>query len=161
MCRTYVWLWDHLYFWWNANCLNNSFPWVQMLAVLKTWTFRISQNILRCVLLHPLRIVLAFSALDHSPCARMIWILTTILILFRRLQWRIDLEDKQRVSPFFCDFLLLPKWRSCVHERNVFETRALLLEGKQRVSPFYRTSQLANSEDVDFRIWSSPGFLMK
>ena len=62
--------------------------------------------------------------------ARMIWMLTTNLILFRRLQWRIDallLEGKQRVSPFYRDFLLLPKWRSDIHEWNVFE-------GKQRVS---------------------------
>ena len=33
--------------------------------------------------------------------------------------------------------------------------------GKQRVSPFYRTSQLADSEDFDFHIWSSPGSLMQ
>ena len=38
---------------------------------------------------------------------------------------------------------------------------ALLLEGKQRVSPFYRTSQLADSEDFDFRVLFSPGFLMQ
>ena len=31
----------------------------------------------------------------------------------------------------------------------------------QRVSLFYRTSQLAYSEDFDFRVWSSPGFLMQ
>ena len=33
-----------------------------------------------------------------------------------------------------------------------------LLLSKQRVSPFYRTSQLADSEDFDFRVWFSPGF---
>ena len=46
----------------------------------------------------------AFFVLDRSSCARMIWIITTILILFLRLQWRIDallLEGKQRVSPFY------------------------------------------------------------
>ena len=72
--------------------------------MLKTWTFSISQNFLRCLLLHLLRIVFAFFAFDHSPCARMNWILTTIPILFRRFQWQIDallLEGKQRVSPFY------------------------------------------------------------
>ena len=75
-----------------------------MLAVLETWKFSISQIALRCLLLHLLRIVFAFFALDHSPCARVIWILTTNLILLRRLQWRIDvllLEGKQRVFPFY------------------------------------------------------------
>ena len=37
---------------------------------------------------------------------------------------------------------------------------ALLLLNKQGVSSFYRT-QLANSEDFDFHVWSSPGFLMQ
>ena len=32
---------------------------------------------------------------------------------------------------------------------------------REYVSPFYRTSQLANSEDFDFRVWFSPGFLMQ
>ena len=67
------------------------------------------------------------------PCARKIWILTTILILLRRLQSRIDAlaESKQRVCPFYRDLLLLlPKWRSCMYERNVSET---LAESKQRV----------------------------
>ena len=93
---------------------------------------------------------------DQSPCARMIWILTTNLILLRRLQWRnveaLLVEGKQQVSPFHRDFLLLPEWRSCVHERNVFETRALLLEGKQQVSPFYLPSihQISTLEKTTF-----------
>ena len=33
ICRTSVSLWDLLYFWWNANCLSNSSPWIQMLAM--------------------------------------------------------------------------------------------------------------------------------
>ena len=36
-----------------------------------------------------------------------------------------------------------------------------LCHGQQRVSPFYHTSQLAYSEDFDFRVWFSPGFLMQ
>ena len=88
ICRTSVSLWDLFNSWWNANCLSNSSPWIQMLAMLKTCTFLISQNALHCLLFHPLRIVFVFFAPDHSPCARMIWILTTNLILLRRLQWR-------------------------------------------------------------------------
>ena len=33
MCRTSVSLWHLLYFWWNANCLSNSSPWIQMLVM--------------------------------------------------------------------------------------------------------------------------------
>ena len=54
-------------------------------------------------LLHPLRIILVFFAPDHLPCARMIWIPTTNLILLRRLQWRnvetLLVEGKQQVPP--------------------------------------------------------------
>ena len=127
--------------------------------MLKTYTFSISQNVYRCLSLHLLKIVFAPFALGHSPCARMIWILTTILILSHHLQQRIDAlaESKQRVSPFHRDLLLLPKWRSCSHERKVFETLVV----SKRVSPFYRISQFANSEDFDFRVWFSPGFLMQ
>ena len=46
-------------------------------------TFPILQNVCRCFLLHLLRIVFVFFALDHSPCESMIWVLTTILILLR------------------------------------------------------------------------------
>ena len=45
-----------------------------------------------------------FSAFHHSPYPRMIWIPTTILILFRRLQWRIAVllvQGKRWVSPFY------------------------------------------------------------
>ena len=31
----------------------------------------------------------------------------------------------------------------------------------QRVSPFYRTSRFADSEEFDFHVWFSPGFLMQ
>ena len=56
ICRTSVSLWDLLNSWWNAHYLSSSSPWIQMLAVLKTWTFSISQNALHCLLLHPSRI---------------------------------------------------------------------------------------------------------
>ena len=57
----------HCCSWWNANCLSISSPWKQMIAMLKTWTFPISQNVFRCLLSHPLRIVFAFFALDLDP----------------------------------------------------------------------------------------------
>ena len=67
------------------------------------------QHVRRCLLLHLLRIVFAFVALDHTPCARMIWIPTTILILLlcknssHRFQQRIGAlaVSEQRVLPFY------------------------------------------------------------
>ena len=41
------------------------------------------KNVCCCLVLHLLRIGPASFALDHSPCARMIWILTTCMILRR------------------------------------------------------------------------------
>ena len=86
----------------------------------------------------------------------MILITLSLPILFRRLQWQIAValflfEGWQRVSPFYRDFFLLPKWRACVHERNVIETRVLLFEG-QRVSPFYHPSihQISTPETTNF-----------
>ena len=144
-----VWVISH-------DCSSNSFPWILLFPMLKTWTFPISQNALRRSLLHPLKIVLVSFAPDHSPCAKMIWILTTNPILFRHLQWWIAvflllLEGKQRGSPFYRDFLL-PKWRACVHERNVMNLvwpcpRA----SKQRVSPFFHPTihQLSTLEKTN------------
>ena len=43
----------------------------------------ILQSVCRCLSLHLLKIGTASFALDHSACARMIWILTTFLILIR------------------------------------------------------------------------------
>ena len=84
------------------------------------------------------------------------------------------LEDKQRVSPFY---------HPSVHQTSTLEKTKIYqysilsslmsvcfqqvggardsCHGKQRVSPFYRTSHLAYSEDFDFRIRFSPGFLMQ
>ena len=56
------------------------------------------------------------------------------------------LEGKQRVSPFYHDLSLLPKFSSDLHERNVGELFAQSRQqlgarefhhGNQRVSPFY------------------------
>ena len=45
--------------------------------------FSILKNVCCCLVLHLLRIRPTSFALDHSPCARMIWILTKGLILWR------------------------------------------------------------------------------
>ena len=120
-------------------------------------------------MLHPLRIVFVFFAPDHPPCARMIWILTTILILLRRensshrFQQRFGPRavSSQRVSPFY---------RSSIDQISTLENTefyqssilsSLMSVRIQRVFPFfYRTSQFADSEESDFRVWFSLGFLM-
>ena len=79
ICRTSVSLWHLLYFWWNANCLSNSSPWVQMLAMLKTWTFTITE----CLSLSFVAYFEDWFCLFHTWSFRMIWSLTTILILLR------------------------------------------------------------------------------
>ena len=143
----------------------------------------ISQNVLCCLLLHLLRIVPTSFALDHSPCARMIWISTKGLILWRckgpyhRHQqqicpcavWTNWLVVHLQVSPFLLpwihrisalggpSFINIPFWVACVRTQQV----GALLLSKQRASPFYRTSQRANSEDFDFRVWFFLGFLMQ
>ena len=38
---------------------------------------------------------------------------------------------------------------------------SLMSTRRQRVSPFYRTSQFADSEEIDFHVLFSPGFLMQ
>ena len=84
ICRTSVSLWDlFLYFWWHVNFPVNSFPWSQMLPMSKTKTFTTFKNVCCCLVLHLLRIGPESFALDHSPYARKIWILTTCLILRR------------------------------------------------------------------------------
>ena len=120
-----------------------------------------------------LRIVFASFALDHSPCARMIWIPATILILSHRLKQRIAAlaVSKQRVSPFYRPSIhqisTLEKTKFYQHSilSNLLSVRiqrvGALLLSKQRVSPIYRTCHLADSEDFDFRVWFSPGFLIK
>ena len=124
-------------------------------------------------MLHLSRIGPTSFAHDHSPCARMIWILTTGLILSHHLQRRIDAlaVSKQRVSPFYRPSIhqisTLEKTKFYQHSIlssfmsvRIQRVGALLLS-KQRVSPFYRISQLADSENFDYRVWFSPGFLMQ
>ena len=95
----------------------------------------------------------------------MIWILTTILILlwcknsshrFQKLSGPCAVS-KQRVSPFY---------RPSIHQISTLEKTkfyqysilsSLMSVRIQRVSPFYRTSQFADSEEFDFRVWLSPG----
>ena len=111
-----------------------------MLAMLKTCTFSITQNVLRCLLLHLLRIVFASFALDHSPCARMIWILTTILILFvvfndelMRSSLRVNNGSLRSVVIFFFfqnDVLVFTR-ETCLRRS---------LTANNGVSPFYHPS---------------------
>ena len=76
----------------------------------------------------------------------MIWILTTILILFRRLQWWIAVallrfEHTQRVAPFYHEVLPLLKYRAgSSHERNLIGTRVSLPKRLQWVAPFCHPS---------------------
>ena len=83
---------------------------------------------------------------------------------------KLLLEGKQQVSPFYRDLFRLRKLSSDLHERNVDDMLAQSRQqvgardfhhAKQQVSPFGRTSQLAHSENFDFLVWFSPGFLMQ
>ena len=152
ICRTFVSVWDLLCSWWNANCLSNSFPWIQMIPTLKTWTFPVSRNVFHRLLQHSSKIVFVFSALDHSPYPRMIWILKTNPILFRRHQWWIAVplllfEDQHRVSPIFHEVLPHSQRIARFHhdefprERNQVGILVSLSKKLHRVSPVVRTSQ--------------------
>ena len=86
-------------------------------------------------------------------------------------------EGKQRVSPFYHPSIhqlsTLEKTKLCHRPilSSVLSTSFQqiaggglardLCHGTQRVSPFCHISQLAYSEDFDFRNFSSPGFLMQ
>ena len=102
------------------------------------------------------KLFLSLSHLIIHPVQKMIWILTTNPILFRHLQWWIAvflllLEGKQRGSPFYRDFLF-PKWRACVHERNVMNlVWPCPMASKQRVSPFFHPTihQLSTLEKTN------------
>ena len=70
-------------FWWNVNYLNISFPWIQMLPMLKTWTVHKWKNVYRCLALHLLKNGPISFAIDLSPCSRMTVILEKGSILQR------------------------------------------------------------------------------
>ena len=90
-----------LYFWRNANCLNNSFPWIQMLPLSKKHSADHRKN--QCLALMLLVNASASFAIDHSPSSSMIVILREGSIL-RRCQspyhhrWQ---NCHLRVSPYF------------------------------------------------------------
>ena len=67
----------------NVKFLSNSFPWIQMLPMLKTWLFPKLKNVCYCLVLHFLKNGPIYFALDHSPCARIIVTLTKGLVLWR------------------------------------------------------------------------------
>ena len=116
ICRTSVSLWDLLYFWWNANCLCFSSPRIQMLPMSKTQTFPNYKNVCRSLLLHLLSIVFASFALDHSPCARMIWILTTILILLRCKEFVSTFSINELVRSLWANNGSSPFYRPSIHQ---------------------------------------------
>ena len=120
-------------------------------------------------LLHLLRIRSASFALDHSPCTRMIWILTTILILlrcknssYRFQQWICPCAVRsQRVSPFYLPSIhqISTLEKTKFYQRSILS--GLMSVRMQRVAPFYNAAQFADSEEIDFRVWFTPGFLMQ
>ena len=126
-------------------------------------------------LLHLLRMGFASSALDHSLCARMIWILTTCLILlrckipsYRFQQWicpcalrtnRVVVHSQ--VFPF-----LLPTFHQIstlekTTSRQYSILSSLMNKRPSQVSPFLATAHSTSSEVFDFHIWFSPGFQMQ
>ena len=156
--------WDlFLYFWWNVKFLSNSFPWIQMLPMSKTWTFAILKNVCCCLVLHLLRIGPASLAIDHPPCARMIWIITTCLIL-RRCQSPISLSSTINLSVCFvnkpgcCSLNMSPranfhqyhqistpeKTNSCQHST----LSNLMSKRLKQVSQFFEAAHCVSSEVV-------------
>ena len=102
-----------------------------------------------------------FFALDHSPLSRMMWILTTIPILFRRFQWWIAValllfDGSIQFAPFFREVLPRSPRTALFHragssrERNLIGTRVSFTKKLQRVAPFHHLSQLSNSKDSNF-----------
>ena len=84
-CRyvEHVFEWDLLCSRWIDNCSGNPFPWILLIPLWQSWTFSKSKNV-RLHLLHRWKFSSVFSALDHSPCFRMILIPLSIPILFHR-----------------------------------------------------------------------------
>ena len=135
-------------------------------------------HIKECLLLScvaSLRIGPASFALNHSPCARMIWILTTCLILrrcwspYHRHQYksvRVLCEQtgwlfNDRVSLFLLPSIhqisTLENTNSCQHST----LSNLMSERPQHVSLFLDATQSMSSEVIDFHIWVSLGFLVQ
>ena len=133
------------------------------------WKTQTLQNVCRCLLLHLLRIGSASFAFDHSPCARMIWILPTFLILLRcknssyRFQhWICPCVVRiQQVAlsylPSLHQISTLEKTNSCQHSI----LSSLMSDRTQWVAPFHDVAQFAGSQETDFHVWCSPVFLMQ
>ena len=94
-----------------------------------------------------------------------------VLAVTRETCLRPSLWAKKRVSLFYHPSIhqISTLEKTKFHQHSILSTLmsvriqrvGALLPSKQRVSPFYRTAQLASSEDFDFRVWFSPGFLMQ
>ena len=136
ICRTFVSLWGLLYSWWNANCLSNSFPWIPLIPMLQTWTFSISQNVIRRFLEISSKIVFVFSALDHS-----IWTQKDNAVSSDELLWPCSSPTADNgclrsiMSFFFFQNNVLG-----LLMRNLIGTRVSLPKKRQWVSPFYHPS---------------------
>ena len=99
----------------------------------------------------------------------MIWILTTILIPLRRknsshrFQQRICpcAVRRQRVVLFYHPSIhqISTLEKTKFYQHSVLSS--LMSVCIQRVSPLYRISRFAGSEDIVFRVWFLPGFLMQ
>ena len=134
-CRTSVSKWDYsLYFWWNVIFLSNSFPWIQMLPMLKTCTFPILKNVCCSLALHLLKIGPISFALDHSLCARMTVTWTKGVILWRCL------------SPYHRH-----QWQICLCAEW---TKRLVVHSQ--VSPLLVAAHSTSSEAFDIHIWCFP-----
>ena len=126
------------------------------------------------------RSFLPFSHLIIHPIQEMIWILTTIPSLIRRLQWWIAVlllfEGRQRVAPFYHPSIhqisTLEKAKLCHRPtlsslvstsfRQIVCGGGLprdLRHGKQQVAPFYHLYQLSHSKDFWLPCSPSPDFL--
>ena len=183
ICRTSVSLWDLLDFGWIVICLSifsHENGWFQCWRH-EHYPYHRSFLTVFCII--HWRSFLLFLALVYSPYPRMIWILTTIPFLFRRLQWWIA----GALLLFAGIQRLYPLYHPPIHQLSTLEKTKLLQRpilssllsacfqqivcggaltrdlrhGNQRVSPFCHTSRLARSKDFDFHNFSSAGFLMQ
>ena len=133
---------------WIDNCPSNSFPWIQLIPLLQSWTFSKSDNVSPSSVTFEIRSV--FFALDHSPGSRMILIPLTIPILFHRFQWQIVevlplLEKWYQVAPLchevFLRSLRIARFRREEFPRDQDELFVSFSKKFNQVAPIARTSQ--------------------
>ena len=90
ICRTFISMRSLLYSWWNGNCQSNSFPWILPVPLLQTWTFSISHNVCRSLLLHLL--MWAWDHTIHPLCVQcVVSVLICVTSVFSLL-WCVHLQ---------------------------------------------------------------------